>query len=419
MAVPALRSPRARLDDLILHGIKLGLDNIRALLAAAGNPERAYPCLHVAGTNGKGSVLAFLDAMLLSAGYRTGRFTSPHLIHLNERFMISGVPLDDDTLDRTLDTLLDAADAAGIQPTYFELCTAAAFLAFREAEVDCALIEVGMGGRYDSTNVIDPLASAVVSIGLDHTQYLGSTLAAIASEKAGIIKPGRPVIVGPLDPEALAPVLQAAAQAGAPALIPGRDYTIQIGGDPWHPTVSVQAEGFDLPETPLALAGPHQPANAAVAAMLAHTLRDAYPRLTLEHIRNGLTQAVWPCRLERVCSDPPVFIDAAHNPDGMRHYPALFPSAVVVAAFSDDKDAEGMLEELAKFACPLILSEYTGKRCASAAGLATTAPEAIVLPELANALPHAMALASARHPVLITGSIYLAGEARAWFQQQQ
>ncbi|MBI1318476.1 MAG: bifunctional folylpolyglutamate synthase/dihydrofolate synthase [Candidatus Hydrogenedens sp.] len=415
MSGPAVGTPRARLDDLILHGIKLGLDNIRALQAAVGNPERACPAVHVAGTNGKGSVLAFLDTMLQSAGYLTARFTSPHLISLNERFLVEGAPLADAVVDGVLERLLDSAEARGIQPTYFELCTAAAFLAFKEAGAECALIEVGMGGKYDSTNILDPEACAIVSIGLDHTQYLGDTLAAIAGEKAGIIKPGRPVVVGPLEPEALQPVLEAAAGAGAPAFVAGRDFTFQGGGDPWHPTISVQAEGLDMPETRLGLAGPHQAANAAVAVLLAHALRDTYPRLTPEHIQHGLASAVWPCRLERVSEQPLVIIDAAHNPAGMQHYRTLFSEAVVVAAFSDDKDAAGMLEVLSAFAQPLILTEYTGKRCASAAALAANLADPIVMPELPAALEHAMRLAGNGAPVLVTGSIYLAGEARAWF----
>ncbi|MDX9971847.1 MAG: Mur ligase family protein, partial [FCB group bacterium] len=171
---------REYLFSLERHGIKLGLENITHLLEAANRPERAYPTIHVAGTNGKGSVVAMLDSILRAAGLRTGRFTSPHLIHLNERVLIDRQPIDDEELDDHLAVFRAVAEKMPFSPTFFEVITAAAFRAFAHRNVDVALIEVGMGGRFDSTNVITPLVSAVTSIALEHTRYLGNTLEEIA-----------------------------------------------------------------------------------------------------------------------------------------------------------------------------------------------------------------------------------------------
>ena len=195
-------SPRDYLASLEFHGIKLGLENIQLLLRAAGNPQHAYPTLHVAGTNGKGSVVAFLASILRAAGYRVGRFTSPHLIDVTERFLVDDVPISNAALEENIEYFRTLSDGLPNPPTYFELCTAIAFRVFEQQKVDVAIIEVGMGGRYDSTNVVAPLVSVITNIAFDHQKYLGDTLAAIAAEKAGIIKPGVPVVTGERWPEA-------------------------------------------------------------------------------------------------------------------------------------------------------------------------------------------------------------------------
>jgi dihydrofolate synthase / folylpolyglutamate synthase len=185
---------RQYMDSLIVHGIKLGLHNIQQLMAHEGNPHLRYPVVHVAGTNGKGSVLTFLNAILRKAGYRTGRFTSPHLISVNERFLIDDMPISDEELYEHLAALRCTAEKTEITPTYFEMNTAIAFRCFARHEVDIALVEVGMGGRFDSTNIVDPLACGITTIDYDHTQYLGDTLEQIAFEKAGILKKDAPAV---------------------------------------------------------------------------------------------------------------------------------------------------------------------------------------------------------------------------------
>jgi len=417
MSTPA-STARDYLASLEFFGIKLGLENILALLHAAGNPHAQLSAIHVAGTNGKGSVLAFLDAIFRAAGYRTGRFTSPHLVDVNERFLLDAQPVTDQQLDAALEHLQGIAQASGRTPTYFELCTAAAFHLFYQHNVEAALIETGMGGRLDSTNVIDPLATAITTIGLDHTQHLGDTLEAIAAEKAGIIKPGRPVIVGRIDDAPLEVITRRAEECGAPTYLLGRHFDAQVTGPAWRPMFVFDSPTLELGPVPLGLAGRHQADNAAVACALALELQHEYKRLSPEAILRGLHEARWPCRLERISDQPPIILDAAHNPAGMAHYPALFRRAVVLFACAADKDAPAMLQRIAPFAQPLVLTQFPGARSAHPDDLARHAPGAVPLPDLEAALDHAIALATKDTPLLITGSIFLAGAARAILQRR-
>ena len=411
-------SPREWLDRLSFFGIKLGLENIRTLLAADGNPQERLLTVHVAGTNGKGSTLAFLDALLRDAGYSTGRFTSPHLVRINERFLINGIPIDDADLDRHLANFHDIAARLGdLTPTYFEVCTAVALRHFAEYGVDVALIETGMGGRLDSTNIVHPAAVAITSIGFDHMQYLGDTLTAIAGEKAGIIKRGAGAVAGAMPEEAAAVIAAAAERVGAPLRMQGTHFDARQAGPAWKPQLIYEDATLELGPVPLGLAGPHQAGNAAVAFELALQLRQTLPRLQPERHARALGDARWPCRLERVCDSPPVIIDAAHNPDGMRAYATLFRSAVVVCACSSDKDTAGMLARLARFAEPIILTRYEGPRAADPHGLAKAVPGALAIPRLAGAIAAGLERATPARPLLITGSIFLAGEARRHLEE--
>lgn len=409
-------SPRDYFDSLAFFGIKLGLDNIRALLDAEGNPHLRLRCVHIAGTNGKGSVSAFLDSIARAAGYRTGRFTSPHLLDVTERFLLDALPLSGDALDRRIEACRGHAERLGIVPTYFELCTAIAFDAFAEAGVDLAIIETGMGGRLDSTNVVEPAAVCITNIGWDHMEHLGDTLEKIAAEKAGIIKPGVPLVAGPLSRGPAGVIEAAAAAAGAGAMLRvGQEITLRSSGTAWSPEAAIRVNGDDLGPVPLPLAGWHQTENAALAAALALTLRTELPRITRDAIETGLRQTQWPCRLERVCNAPPVIVDAAHNAAGMQGYHALFSQAVVVVATSSDKDYRAILDTLAPFASPLICTRYTGPRAAAPSTLAdASGGDTVVAQTLEEALELGVALAGKERPLLITGSIFLAGEARAW-----
>lgn len=414
MTYCASEALRAYFSGLALHGIKLGLDNIGRLLAEAGDPQRAYPTVHVAGTNGKGSVLAFLDAMLRAAGYRTGRFTSPHLLEVNERFLVDARPIGDEALDQAIAKFRNAAAVLDCPPTYFELCTAIAFEHFAGCGVDLGLIEVGMGGRLDSTNVLVPQVAAITNIALEHTAYLGDTLEKIAFEKAGILKSGVPAVVTETQPGPLGVILEHARRVGAPVRLPGKDFVYATDGTPWRPLLTFNAPDLHLEQVPLALAGRHQGANAAVAVAIAHELREAFPALDAAAVAHGLGRAHWPCRNERVLDSPPVFIDVAHNAAGARSAAELYRNCIVVVAISSDKDARRMLESFAPCAAELLLSTFEGGRALTPSEIEAAAG---TLPHrtfygMAEAIAAGLERASESRPLLITGSIFAAGEAR-------
>lgn len=402
------------LFGLALHGVKLGLDNIRFLLGRAGHPERAYPTVHVAGTNGKGSVVAALDAILRAAGYRTGRFTSPHLVSLQERFLISGAPVSEGALVEHIGFFRRAAAELDHSPTFFEMNTAIAFRHFAISDIDLALVEVGMGGRLDSTNVILPEAAAITNIDLEHTAYLGESLAEIAGEKAGIIKPGIPLVLGEIHPEAMAVILQRAADVQAPVQRAGHDFSYRLAGPPWQERLDYAGPRVRLEQVPLRLAGAHQGANAAVAVAIAETLLDRFPRLTTEAIQTGLAEMRWPCRLERVLESPPVIIDVAHNVAGVRQIVRTLDRCVLVIGVAADKDAARMIALFAPHAEKMICTQFSGTRALPAENLARAAGQCphSVTSNLREAIALGMESASHDCPLLITGSIYTAGEAR-------
>lgn len=407
-------NPRDFLASLEFHGIKLGLDNIRMLLAAAGNPQNAYPTVHVAGTNGKGSVVALLGAIFRAAGYRAGRFTSPHLIRVNERFLINGRPLSDEALDEHLAYFKHLAERMSPPPTYFEVCTAVAMRAFREADVDVGLIEVGMGGRFDSTNVIRPEVCAITNIDLDHQKYLGETIEAIAFEKAGIIKPGVPVVVSEQREAPLDVILRRAREVGSPVWRLGKDFVYSTSGDVFQQRFSYCGDEWHIEEAPLALAGRFQAENAATAVAVAEQLVPMFPGITDLAVEEGLRTARWPCRMEQVLDTPPVLLDIAHNPAGVERLIAELPPCIVVLAVSSDKDAAAMIRVLAPWAHELILTQYEGHRALPLRDLIAAAGGAPhrAAPSLSDAIAAAMDLATPDSPALITGSIFTAGQAR-------
>jgi dihydrofolate synthase/folylpolyglutamate synthase len=412
---------RDYLAGLMLHGVKLGLENMRLLLDAAGSPQDARPCLHIAGTNGKGSTAAFLDTMLRAANQRVGRFTSPHLMDITERFQINGVPIPEDELRGNVEFFQSVAAAMPRPPTFFELNAAVAFRWFARQRVDAVILETGMGGRYDATNIVAaPLACAITNIDYDHMQYLGGTLGKIAYEKAGILKRGVPCVVGETAAEPLGVIEDCAAGTGAPLLVAGRDYRFSCAGDAWAQRMDFEAGGLRLEAAPVGLAGRHQCANAAVAAAMAVQLRPHFAGLDECAILRGLRDTRWPCRLERVLDDPPVLIDVAHNPAGAAALAATLSKAVVVFAVASDKDAHAMLDLLGPMARPLILTAFAGGRSMAVADLdhaAGNRPHETAA-SLEEAIARGMALADADTPMLIAGSVYAAGEARRILMEQ-
>lgn len=411
-----------------LHAVKLGLDETRALLAGLDNPQDAFLSLHVAGTNGKGSVCALLASVFQAAGFRTGLYTSPHLLRFHERVRVNGTPITDAELACQIELVEDALARRreeGLRDaTFFEFTTALAFSHFRDRKVQVAVIETGMGGRLDATNVITPVVSVITPIGLDHQQYLGDTVEAIAGEKAGIIKPGRPVVGANMAPAALQ-VIRKTAQARGASFIPVSE-SVQVKRI--RQTLAGQRITIETPDEAigplvLPLLGEHQLANVATAVTALLTFRDqcALP-LPEAVIAKGLSEVRWPARLQVVEHDPVVLLDGAHNPPAaavlVRALHELAPKQPVglVAGFLADKDATGILRELAAVTRRGWLVPLSGERAMNMADMQAAARavhvEATPAADFAAALAAAKAWAREQKGlVCIAGSLYLAGEA--------
>ncbi|MSP60627.1 MAG: bifunctional folylpolyglutamate synthase/dihydrofolate synthase [Myxococcales bacterium] len=403
-----------RLQALARFGVRPGLAAIARVLAALGHPERGVPALHIAGTNGKGSTAAFAEALLRAAGARTGLYTSPHLSRFTERIRIGGTEVGPghtaDLIERVL------AAPGGDQLTFFEVATAAAFACFAEERVDLAVIEVGLGGRYDATSCCAPFATVVTGIGLDHTAQLGATTAAIAVEKVGIARPGVPLCAGPLDQAAGAVVEEGARTIGAPLYRFGVDFTVAAESD----RIAYLGPGGPLADARIALPGAHQARNAALA--LAAT--SFAPRFAPDEAarREGLGNVRWPGRLERVAPD--LILDGAHNPDGAVALAAALVAEVgprggrrlvlLVGALAD-KDARGLLAPLLPLAARVVCTRPDSPRALAASELAAqVAALAPALPVESVQAP-AEALACARRGgglVVACGSLLLVGELR-------
>ena len=408
-------APLDYLFSLELHGIKLGLSNIARLLRLDEDPHLKYPTVHIGGTNGKGSVVAMMDAMLRSAGYSTGRFTSPHLVTVRERFVVNGEMISQEELEGSIVHFRDLCSTWDSSPTFFEMNTAIAFNHFARNKVDVALIEVGMGGRLDSTNVIYPEATAITNIALEHTRYLGSTLEKIAFEKAGIIKEGVPTVIGEERPGPQRVLLDRAEEANAPLRLIGKDFEFRVEGKTFQQMFCYDSNDFSLGPIPLALPGRYQAANAAVAVATARHLSKRFSKLDADAITRGLCEARWPCRLERVMEDPRVIVDVAHNEAGAEElFAALESPCVVVLAVSSDKNADAMLRRIKPLADPLILTQFSGRRALPVDELCAKAHPGPYLraDTLKEAIDTGMSLASKERPLLIAGSLYTAGEAR-------
>ena len=409
----------ARLDGL---GIKLGLERAGALLAALGEPQRRFPSVLVAGTNGKGSTSALLAAMAQAAGYRTGLYTSPHLENVEERLRIDGRPIEPGRFAALLAGLVELAEReTGSPPTYFEAVTLAAFLWFAEERVDLAVVEVGLGGRLDATNLADPTLSLITPIGFDHQEYLGNTLAAIAREKAGILRPGRPALVWIEEPEAAESVRQAAAELGADlrfaseeVAVEGIDFTGWAGQ---RVRLATPLRRYDLQ---LALLGDHQAKNLGLAVRAAEALSGlGFERIGPQAIADGAAACRWPGRLEAIelPSGRRMLLDAAHNPAG----------AAVLAEFLDrigtpvdllfgvlaDKDYREMIGLLAPRTRRVVLTTPASPRAKAPEELVPlfgTGREVVVEPDPARALERALALGG--EILVVCGSIFLVGEIR-------
>jgi dihydrofolate synthase/folylpolyglutamate synthase len=439
------------LDDILAReffGVKLGLDPMRALCAALGDPERAAPTLIVAGTNGKGSVSAMTARALAAAGYRAARYTSPHLVSLTERFVVEDRPLGLAAIEEAAAVVL-AAEAGGRRSgaiagpmTFFELTTATAFVAFARAGAEVTVVEVGLGGRLDATNVVAPVAAAITSIDFDHTEHLGHTLAAIAREKAGVMRPGVPVVTGVTAGEPLQAIREAAAALGAPLIEAARDTEARWALDADGRThLGLRTPRRAYGPVVLALRGAHQVQNAAVAVRLLEAAVLPRPpasggdavepveapaggwRVGASAIVEGLERASWPGRLDlRALPDGrSVLLDAAHNLAGARSLAAYLQLAgmaplPVVFGVVRDKDCAGMLTALAPAASRFVFTQASTPRARPAAEIADLARAVgLRVPMAAAGSPLDALSAAWSHGdrICVSGSIFLVGDVLA------
>jgi dihydrofolate synthase / folylpolyglutamate synthase len=427
------------------------LERIKALLDLLGSPQLAYPSIHITGTNGKTSTARMADSLLRAHGLRVGRYTSPHLETVRERITIDGEPISEEKfvevygeiapLAELLDAKareaadLDAIDTADIDTvTYFEMTTALAFAAFADAPIDAAVVEVGLGGAWDATNVLRAGVAAITPIGLDHTELLGDTLEQIATEKAGIVYPGARLICALQEVEAMGPILERVLEVGATLYREGvnfgvRDRAVAVGGQ----VLTIEGLGGTYDEIFIPLHGAHQAQNAAVALAAVESFlgQPPYAPLDLDVVREGFAMASSPGRLERVRTAPTILLDAAHNPHGMTatvralEEEFSFRRLVGVVAVLADKDVEGVLELLEPVLSEIVVTRNTSPRAMPAAALGALAVEIFgedrvhVQPQLPDAIAAAVTLAEedldgelSGVGVLITGSVVTVADAR-------
>lgn len=416
----------------------LKLEHMQSLLSRLGQPQDRLRILHVAGSKGKGSTSALLAAILQQAGYRTGLFTSPHLCRVEERFQVNGQPIHQEELIQLLTDLraLETGTAPENASTFFELATAIGFLHFIRRRADAAVVEVGLGGRFDSTNVCRPEVSLITSISLDHTKQLGDRIASIAREKAGIIKPRRPVISGATDLEARTVIEAISRQRRAPLRQLGVDFRYEY--EPGQVTangtrrarVQIQTAARNWPAFELGLLGEHQAANAAVAVVCVEELRRHGWHLPDAAVATGLAEVSWPARLEVLGRRPLVVLDCAHNVASAQALVAAlqssFPSArrQLIFAASNDKDVRGMFRVLAPHFERAWLTRYTqSPRSFGPEELAAHLRSVSDLPHdllmtPTEAWEAARQVARPEDLICITGSVFLAGELRPLLMQE-
>jgi dihydrofolate synthase / folylpolyglutamate synthase len=404
------------------HGIKPGLGPIQELLDRLEHPERRYRSLHIGGTNGKGSTATVAASMLQAAGYRVGLYTSPHLVEFRERIRVNGNLITEERV-AVLTDCVRAAVGGPREPTFFEFTTAMAFQQFADAGVDVAVVEVGLGGRFDATNVLMPAAAAITNVALDHQEYLGETISEIAYEKAGIIKPGVPVVVGRVSGEAMAVLSRVAGERGAPLKRLHGDFKVS-GKSP----ARFRYEGLKASYDELAcpLAGRHQLDNVACALALLEAVSEQGLPVSEGAAREGLRAVRWAGRLETVESRPTLVLDGAHNPDAAAVV-ALYlddfrrqhsgSRVIVVLGMMRDKDREGFLDHLLPHADEVIVTQARVSRSATAqeleASVRARGRTANLIPDLADAISLARRVAAPDDLILVTGSLMLVGEAKA------
>ncbi len=409
-----------------LPGKKFGLEAIQAILVSLGSPERRYPSAIVAGTNGKGSTSAMLAAILQRAGYRTGLYSSPHLVRVNERIRVNGAELSDDdfataftAVHRAVEQLIQA-QVLPHRPSFFEYLTATAFQHFANASVDFAVLEVGMGGRLDATNVTEASVAVITNVDLDHQEFLGKTRAAIAGEKAGVIKPGRAVVSGCEHPEVRSVIQRKCREVGADLI---ETAGLEAASNLFHLDgrygFDMQMDGGALTGITLRMAGKFQVKNAIAAAASARQLAQAGFRITPESIREGLSTALWPGRMEAVRQRPLILLDGAHNPAAARevaefvHRHLAGRRLQLVYASMRDKDIGEISRMLFPLAHTVFLTRTEVERAALPEAILALAPagrrRAVIEPDPVRALEQAAYSSLPDDVILVAGSLFLVG----------
>jgi dihydrofolate synthase/folylpolyglutamate synthase len=415
---------------------KFDLGNITILAERLGRPDRAYPSAHIAGTNGKGSTAAFLESILRRSGFRTGLNTSPHLEKINERIRVSGEEISDQafaeafTRIQALNEELLAAGKLRAHPTYFECVTAMAFEYFASERVDFGVFEVGLGGRLDATNILTPVVSVITRVDFDHESFLGHSLAEIAMEKAGILKPGVPLILSEQRPEALEVIRARATELGCAVIETGAAFRIE---KEWtengcsRASVTENASGWSFTLSPQ-LPGKFQIQNSLNAAAAARYLQKRGYRISDDAIAQGIAEAVWPGRLEKLQSDPDVYLDGAHNPSAARELAAFLEQYLagrkiwLVFGALRDKAVDEMAGVLFPLAAEVIFTQPRTSRAISVTRLAEItshdAARFAVVPEPEAALEHALNRAAPHDAIVVAGSLYLVGPLRHYWKNR-
>jgi len=415
---------------------KFDLENITVLTERLGRPERAYPSAHIAGTNGKGSTAAFLESILRLAGFKTGLNTSPHLEKINERIRANGEEISDEAFAGTFtriqglnEELLAAGKLRG-HPTYFECVTAMAFEYFARGRVDFGVFEVGLGGRLDATNIVTPVVSIITRVDFDHENFLGHSLAEIAGEKAGIIKQRVPVVVAEQRPEALAVIRARAVELECPVIETGSAFRVEkerMDSGCSRAIVTEIETGWSIELAPR-LPGKFQIQNSLNAVAAVRYLQKRGYRISDEVIGRGITEAVWPGRLEKVQSEPDVYLDGAHNPSAARELAAFLEQNLagrkiwLVFGALRDKAVDEIAGVLFPLAAEVIFTQPSTTRAISVAQLADItshhAAQFTIIPEPEVALEYALDRAAPHDAVFVAGSLYLVGQLRHYWRSR-
>ena len=414
---------------------KFDLENIRVLGERLGRPDRAYPSAHIAGTNGKGSTAAFLESVLRRAGFRTGLNTSPHLEKINERIRLDGQEISDSAFAQVftrVHALVEQLLAAGqlrAHPTYFECVTAMAFEYFAQARAEFAVFEVGLGGRLDATNILTPVVSVITSIDFDHENFLGHSLPEIAREKAGILKPGVPVVVAEQHGEARQVILARAHELGCRVIETSLEYRgepVSLGSGRARARITEVTSGWQIDAAP-ALPGRFQVHNALNAIAAARLLNRRGFRISDQAIEEGIALTVWPGRLEKLQANPDIYLDGAHNPAAARELLTFWDEnfagrqIFLVYGALRDKAVDEIAGVLFPRAVEVILTEPRTSRAISAPLLARIADHharhTVVMADAEQAFEYALSKAGPEDAIFVTGSLYLVGQLRHYFKQ--